>query len=115
MDLTEADLNQFTGTENWYRYPLLPRIHYTDGVKYVGEHGEAYWLIDKIATLQLEEPMRSSEFQVWTLDVAKERAVLVCKTGDKELHREEITFTDFPLAHIELWFLDNVICLPSEH
>ena len=39
--LTEADLMQFIGTENYWRHWL--GFNYTDGVKYLAEKGEAYW------------------------------------------------------------------------
>ena len=42
------DLSGFTGTENWYRYAMMPRFTYTDGVKYLAEQAKAYWLLDAI-------------------------------------------------------------------
>jgi len=47
--LTEADLAQFTGSEQLYRHSLVKRFCYTDGVKYIAERAGAYWLIDEIA------------------------------------------------------------------
>jgi uncharacterized protein DUF6876 len=29
--LSENDLDQFTGTEHWYRHPLVRSLTYTDG------------------------------------------------------------------------------------
>ena len=33
----------------------------------------------------------------------------------KSVFSKELTFTDFPLDEITLWFANNVIYLPSEH
>jgi hypothetical protein len=50
--LREVDLEQFTGSENWYRHSLFRQFLYTDGVQYAAEKGGAYWLIDKILACQ---------------------------------------------------------------
>jgi hypothetical protein len=70
------DLGQFTGTEQWTRYPLLcPHILLlTDGALYVAEHGgeagrTAWWLIDAIASYQGEAVIKHQDFQVWKLFV----------------------------------------------
>ena len=115
MTITHADLAQFTGTETWFRHGLMPKITYTEGVQYLAEQAGAYWLIDKVATLQLDKKVRTEEFQVWKLKVANDKASLVCEDGnDNVVYREKIEFTDFPLDEITLWFENNVIMLPSE-
>lgn len=43
------DLNQFTGTENYWKYPFSRYFVYTDGVKYFAEQAKAYWFLDAIA------------------------------------------------------------------
>lgn len=122
--LTESDLRQFTGTEQWHRHGLMRSNIYTDGVKYVADTAGAYWLIDKIATLQMKREIAAERFQVWRLIVKDARATLTCDDGDRIgvgdskliiLHTEEIGFTDFPLEKIEFWVEGDVILLPSEH
>lgn len=121
MSNLKDDLAQFTGTENWYRHGLMRNVLYTDGVQYLAEKAGAYWLLDKVATLQLEARIRAEEFQSWKLTkLPGDRATLVCTDGgnggpDATLHSEEIEFTDFPLDEITLWVEGNVILLPSEH
>jgi hypothetical protein len=39
--LTQDALHQFTGSEHWYRHPLVRTVTYTDGVQYVAENGGA--------------------------------------------------------------------------
>ena len=116
--LTQADLRQFIGTEQWYRHPFIRRVLYTDGVQYVAETGGAYWLIDAIACAQVEHKAVAAEpFQLWVLTVqADHTAILTCNNGDNhEVFRQELDYTDFPLETIRFYFTDNVILLPSEY
>ena len=112
--LTSDALRQFTGTEQWYRH--LSGYLYTDGVRYVAQAGEAYWLIDKILlTTSVKKDLQ--EFGAWKLTVNEDKsAILVCEDGNyHELYREKIDWTDFPLNTIELWFENGVLILPGEH
>lgn len=115
--LRASDLAQFTGSQTWRRHPLNPNITYTDGAHHVARAGEAYWLLDAIVAHQLDPKVAAHEFQVWRLVVAANRsAVLICEDGDHHLvAKQEIGFTDFPLAEIILWFQNQVIFLPSEY
>ena len=81
--LTEADLKQFTGSENWYRHGINRNILFTDGAKHVADEGGAYWLLDVIAGCQrYEKKVAAEEFQVWKLTVHDDRtASLVCGDG----------------------------------
>jgi hypothetical protein len=116
-NMTTIDLTRFTGgTDNYYRHALCRTVTYTDGVKYLAETANAYWLIDKVATNQLEAKIRREEFQCWKLKVKDNTAILTCDDGnDNIVHREEITYTDFPLDEVALWVSHNVILLPSEY
>jgi hypothetical protein len=37
--LTDTNLSQFTGTENWYRHGINRNVVFTDGAKYVADEG----------------------------------------------------------------------------
>jgi hypothetical protein len=115
--LTASDLAQFSGTDQWFRHNLMRDITYTSGVQYLAEHGGAYWLVDKVATLQLDPKVRAEEFQVWKLTTREDgRATLTCDDGNGRIvHSEEIDWTDFPLDQVTLYFTDKVILLPSEY
>lgn len=113
--LNASDLDQFTGSDNWYQHGIVRRISYTDGAKYVADTAGAYWLLDEIALAQLDKRMQVEEFQVWKLTVADSVGELTCGDGNGNLLvKKPIPYTDFPLPEIELWFENNVICLPSE-
>jgi len=116
--LSEADLRQFTGSENWYRHPLVRHVLYTDGAKYVADKGGAYWLLDEIAFAQrAQKAVAAEEFQVWTLAVNSDRtALLTCGDGDgNTVYEKRLVYTDFPAERIALWFANNTIYLPGEH
>jgi hypothetical protein len=122
--LDEADLRQFTGSEQWYRHGLVPKVMFTDGAKHVADEGGAYWLLDEIALAQkFDKKVAAEEFQVWTLlrdDAALGKtgngATLTCDDGnDNVVSRKHIEFTDFPLPQIKLYCTGNTIMLPSEY
>ncbi|WP_409562653.1 DUF6876 family protein [Hyphomicrobium sp. MC8b] len=117
--LCADDLAHFTGTEHWYRHPLVPSVTYTDGARYVAQAGGAYWLLDEIAFAQrFNKLVAAAPFQLWrlTVDLDRQSAVLICEDGNnRPIAAKEITFTDFPLAEIRFYVTDNVILLPSEY
>lgn len=115
-DTIRQTLAHFTGSERFYRHTLARRLVYTDGVQYVAEACDAYWLIDNIASHQLfTASVRAEPFQVWKLAVGGGEASLVCEDGNgKVVYREDISFTDFPLPHIEMWVENGTLYLPRE-
>jgi hypothetical protein len=116
--LSEADLRQFTGSENWYRHGINRSVLFTDVAKYVADQGGAYWLLDEIVLAQrYQKAVAAEEFQVWTLTVKGDRtARLTCEDGNKKTVLEKvIPFADFPAPRITLWFENSTIYLPSEH
>lgn len=116
--LCPSKLRQFTGSEHWYRHPLVRQVLFTDGAKYVADQAGAYWLIDTIAFAQKTQPAVAAEaFQVWKLDVKPDNTgVLTCADGsDRAVFTQPLEFTDFPEPGIVLWFTDNTIFLPSEY
>jgi hypothetical protein len=116
--LTKDDLHQFTGSETWYRHGINRRVTFTDGAKYVADHGGAYWLLDEIALIQPHhKEVGRTRFQFWKLVVRPDHtATLTCDNGNgKIVYSKEIEFTDFPLDEISFYFTNNVIYLPSEH
>jgi hypothetical protein len=109
--LTKADLEQFTGTEHYYRHPINRRVCYTDGAQYLAERAGAYWLLDEIAIIQpYNNRLAAAEFQVWTLVVSADN-----DGNGNIVYSKEIPFTDFPLDEVNLWFSNGVIYLPNEH
>lgn len=98
--LDKADLENFTGSEHWYRHPLVRYVRFTDGAKYVADRAAAYWLLDEIALAQqFIKAVATEEFQVWKLSVNPDHtATLSCEDGNyNTVFTKPIEFTDFPL------------------
>ena len=115
-------LVQATGTEQYWRaFPNNDKFLFTDGVKLMAEMCGAFWLITAVFSWQSKAKIRNEPFQVWILRfIDKEKggkSLLICEDGNKkELTRQEIEFTDFPLPEgIKLYLIDNILLLPSEY
>ncbi len=116
--LTLQDLAGFTGTDNWYRHPVVKRILYTDGIRHMMIQAAAYCLIDEIAFQPYHPRLKSEELQVWTLTVnfKETTGILTCDDGNgRVLYATQIPYTDFPLAEIKIYFTNDVMLLPSEN
>ena len=108
------ELDQFIGTENWYRH--LAGLTYTDGIKHLVEKAGAYWLLDVVASCRFEAKVRNQSFQLWRLEKdGEEGAVVTCRkdTGTDPLYEQKIEYTDFPFDQLgnsfEWYVCDNVI------
>ncbi|QEL13888.1 DUF6876 family protein [Limnoglobus roseus] len=114
--LTESELDHFTGGDEMYRHQLGGC--YTEGVRHVARRAGAYWLLDAVFSHQSNPLAGQEPFQVWTLLVLPARtAVLVMSDGNTEraILRQEIEYTDFPLAQIKLFLVQGVLMLPGEY
>jgi hypothetical protein len=109
-------LAQFTGTEHYYKNFL--GLLYTDGVQYLAETAEAYWLIDAIASWQPQVSRVAEEFQLWDLAVNENHGAVLTARRDSDqppIVQQEIEYTSFPLKSIRLYVENGVLLLPSEH
>lgn len=113
----EAELPHFcNGTEQWYK--IYPNVLITDGIKFICDVGEAYWLIDTIFAVQNENEVKNQVFQLYELEVNLETHSAELKVTDgneKQLYRQEIPYTDFPLPKFKCYYTDNTVLLPSEY
>lgn len=125
----KTELSQFSGTENYYKHSL--GFSYTDGINFLAENAECYWLLDAIGSYQhkLRLNSRLRDFQLWLLVVGNnhqfikpkkpKKAVLTCwedtpVLGVKPAVSQQIPFTDFPMSEIKLYFENKVLLLPDE-
>lgn len=108
----EQGLPQFIGTEQWYR--RFGNLIYTDGVRFLAETAQSYWLLDLVASYQPTLARKTSAFggtgipfQLWTLtvDLDHTSAVVTCQEDDgaEAIVRQEIEYTDFPLPELTLY------------
>ena len=128
--LTHADLQQFMGDEVRFRHPLNRQVIYTPGVQFLAGRGEAYWLIDAIASyfgdkLMTEAQARDDRLnwmRFWRLDVKPDNTATLTARADDGVApfiTQEIEYTDFPLDYVDIWAgydtQNWTLYLPSEH
>ena len=121
----QDSLSNFTGTDGYHRITIVPHLVATDGVAWLAENAQCYWLIDEIALAQMHPKVRSNkrlqEIQFWTLKVEGSRGTLICEEDEgKPVYTKAIPFTDFPLSEIRIWVgpgdeKTKVALLPSEY
>lgn len=110
------ELSYFIGTEKYYK--VYPNLIITDGIKFLAERAECFWLIDLVYSYQSLAKVKKEPFQVYELDVDlnTQMAKMVCSDGnDNILQTQFIPFTTFPLESIKLYFTDGILLLPSEY
>jgi hypothetical protein len=112
------DLSDFTGSEHYYS-STFKALSLTDGVHFLRESGNCYWLIDIIESYQKQ--LKNEEFQVWKLEVRDDNsAVVICEDGNNNiLISQSLEYTDFKeqtgLDEITLYCCNEVVLLPSEY
>lgn len=120
------ELAYYTCTDAYYKTLYTVNGHrlvYTDGVKYVAETANCYWLIDMVMahTYTIYKNKRIDEDQkrllVCRLAVGdNDHAVFQVTDGnDNILATQEIQYTDFPAKLFTIWVQNGVAMLPSEY
>lgn len=118
-----AQLAQFTGSVTFTRHALIPRMLMTEGIVYLASAAAAHWLTDAIGSYLFDLRAQQEPFQAWRLavDTQSRRAVLTMTDGNgsEPIITQQIDYTDFPLAHIDLWLVADgehwVLMLPTEY
>ena len=102
--LSESQLRQFTGSENWYLHVINRAVLYADGAKFLADQGGAYWPLDIIAIAQQHDARVSGEeFQVWNLKVHSDRsATLLCDDGNGKRSRAVASVVCFMVSTVTL-------------
>jgi hypothetical protein len=119
---------------DWTRHsPMYRRVISSEGMMYVAEHGEAFWLLDAIASHEALNPKVKAACQndpdfdflhFWKLDVQGTKATLTChKDSDQPaIVTQKIKLTDFPLQGVFTIYAGNdgpgtprKLFLPSEY
>lgn len=113
----KQELEQFYGTENYYRIsPFAPYV-LTDGVKYLADKAQCYWLVNDIICNKLNTDLKDEEFIVIKTTKTDNGVVVNYEDGNKnKLYKETYPYSTLPDdGEFTLWFENNVIYLPSEH
>jgi hypothetical protein len=118
IEITQG-MRNFYGTEGYTRLsPLHGSLVCTDGIVWLAQQANCFWLIDAIASYQSkckkDESLRDIQF--WTLTVHPKveapialqpkqgMATLVCERDSNDVAiKQEIEYTDFPLSEIKIF------------
>jgi len=116
-NLKKEDLRQFNGTKAIYINPAVS-FTYTDGIKYLCENANCFWLLDVIESYQNQ--LNGVFLQWWEVNVSQEgerrSCKIKCHDGRNNFFVEQnVEHTDFPLEKITLFLLNNTLLLPSEN
>ena len=115
-------LKHFNGSELFYQIPLI-RTRYTNGLKYLANVADCYWLItdisviakslmDKSYFITIDFKRLSEEDQ----DFSGYEAEITYSDGNGTIFETyRYNFTDFPLDELRLFFVDGTLMLPSEY
>jgi hypothetical protein len=115
-------LQHFHGTEMFYQIPLIG-TRFTDGLKYLANVAECFWLITDVSVIA-KSLMHRSEFI--TIDFKRltkekqdftgyEAEISYSDGNDTILEKHKYRATDFPLDELRLFFVNNTLMLPSEY
>ncbi|NOS92279.1 MAG: hypothetical protein HOP30_10185 [Cyclobacteriaceae bacterium] len=112
--LKTVELSAFKGSEKLYAVQVTGRnvLLYTEGVKYLAERGDCYWLLDIIVSYQGKLPV---ENQVWELMHDKNKIFVKC--SDEKLNvliSQEIELSGFALDSLKLYLTKGVLMLQGE-
>ena len=115
-------LQHFNGSEMFYQIPLI-RTRFTNGLKYLANVAECFWLITDVSVIAKSLLNRSHFITIDFKRLSEEEqdytgyeAEIIYSDGNGnifEIHR--YNFTDFPLDELRLYFVDNTLMLTSEY
>jgi len=130
ISLRDSDLRQFTGSATWFRHSFNRAVIYTEGIQLLMERGEAYWLIDAIAS-QIGSPIyrkaaaidgRIDLLHFWKLVVKPDHSatlVAIPDSGEPAFIRQDIPYTNLAVEQVDVWAQANgqgfTLMLPGEY
>jgi hypothetical protein len=115
-------LQHFHGSEMLYKISLTG-TRYTEGIKYLANATECYWLITDASIMAKCLIAKSSFITVDFKRLSREKqdhsgyeAEIIYSDGnDNILESHRYRITDFPLDELRLYFVDNTLMLLSEY
>ncbi|HIC31696.1 hypothetical protein FHG64_00715 [Antarcticibacterium flavum] len=115
-------LQHFHGSEMLYQIPLI-RTRFTNGLKYLANVAECFWLITDVSVIAKSLLNRSHfitiDFKRLSEDeqdfTGYEAEIIYSDGNGNVFETHQYNFTDFPLDELRLYFVDNTLMLPSEY
>ena len=115
-------LQHFQGSEMLYQIPLI-RTRFTNGLKYLANVAECFWLITDTSVIAKSLLNRSHFITIDFKRLSEDeqdytgyKAEIIYSDGNGNVFEtHQYNFTDFPLDELRLYFVDNTLMLPSEY
>lgn len=119
--MLKEDLRQFYGSEQFYR--ICGDCVITEGVKYFGDKAEAYWLInDIVINCKMNKSLKDEDFVSVYCKKPENMAGIFVEYEDgngNKLYQDYYPHSSLPDSDkgigYNLWFVDNMVLLPSEY
>lgn len=116
------DLQQFYGTEAWYRISPFTDVLITDGVKFFAEKCNCFWLFQDFIGLEgySESKKQGYTFTVVDVVVDNDHIVNIKFSSDTDRKpywqaKQQDLLEYIPIGEYRFYLEHNVILLPSEH
>ncbi|SHF41496.1 hypothetical protein SAMN05444483_10120 [Salegentibacter echinorum] len=115
-------LQHFHGSETLFQIPLL-NTRYTNGLKYLAEAAQCFWLITDASVIAKCHIARSAFITIDCKRLSKveqnakgyEAEIMYSDSNDNILEKHRYRVMDFPLDKLRLFFVNNTLMLPSEY
>ena len=115
-------LQHFHGTKMFYQIPLI-RTRFTDGLKYLADVADCFWLITDTSVIAKNLIPRSEFITIDFKRLSEERQdftgyeaeIIYTDGNDNILEKHGYRVTDFPLDELRLFFVNDTLMLPGEY
>lgn len=123
------DLDRFTGTEQYHKASVLYDLNLTDGINYLRNELNCFWLIDIVGSIQHKTKIQDNiSFIIHKIKVNEDKSFIFKSYKDYNsdlteqendlkylLYEQKSIYTDFKLNEFEFYQVGNVLLLKSEY
>lgn len=121
------ELENFTGTEHYYKFSVLFEEVLTDGIQFLCNKLNCFWIMDIVGSVSHLKAIKENEsFILWKIKLVGKgfivRAYKDYESKETEefnkkylLYEQEGEYTDFALKDFEFYESNKVILLKSEY
>ena len=123
------DLDKFTGTLQYFKASVLYDLNLTDGINYLRNELNCFWLIDIVGSIQnLNKIKENYSFIIHKIKVNEDKSFIFKSYKDYNsdlteqendlkylLYEQKSEYTDFKLNEFEFYQVGNVLLLKSEY
>lgn len=119
------ELNQFTGSEQFFKHWGNKKLIYTEGMQYLANKLNCYWLIEEIAFVILPRLLKNHLDYFYCIQFFVENdcsAIITIDDGNGNIHfNHKIKWTDFPTIGetVKFYLCDSgshyCLMLPGEY